>query len=346
MKIDIYSHIVTQKYLDQVSKYVPSSIMESNRLHTQPTLINLDARFKIMDKYNDYTQVITMIGLPIESAAIGQDAIDLARVANDEIAGLVAKYPSQFLCGVAVLPLNDIEASLKELDRAINELKLKGIMIHTPLYMIKEKNQAPTISQGLDSPELMPIYERIAKYNLPIWIHPNPLWDFRIPDYTSEKEAKYKGWSIFGWPYQDTLAQVRLVFGGILEKYPNLKFIIHHAGAMLPFFERRLTTLCNNAEMRGRSGADIKQTLSLSPVEYFRRFYADTAIGGSTAALMCAYTFYGANHILFGTDVPFDMELGNESIREGIRAINQMNIPEQEKQLIFEGNAKQLLKLC
>lgn len=344
MKIDIYSHIITEKYLNEVFKHVPSPRAGKRMLETQPTLWNLEERFRMMDSYSDYTQVIMMTGLPIESIAFGQEAIDLARLANDETAQLVAKYPARFLCGVALLPLGDIDASLKEIDRAICDLKLKGIMIHTPLFVISEKSRSIEKSKGLDAPELIPLYEKMAQYNLPIWIHPNPLWDFKIPDYTSETEAKYLGWHIFGWPYQDTLAQVRLVFSGILEKYPNLKLINHHAGALLPFFDKRLTTLCNMAEMRG--GSNIKRGLSKSPIDYFRKFYCDTAISGSTSALICAYNFYGAKQMLFGTDVPFDMELGNEAIRETIRSIEQMNISAAEKQAIFEDNAKKLLHFC
>ena len=134
-----------------------------------------------------------------------------------------------------------------------------------------------------------------------------------------------------------------LVFSGILERYPSLKFINHHAGGMIPFFERRMTSLCNMAERR--VGANIKQNLAKSPRNYFRMFYNDTAIGGSTAALMCTYDFCGAKKMLFGTDMPFDMELGNEAIRETIRSVEGMDIPDVEKQAIFEDNARRLLLL-
>lgn len=181
----------------------------------------------------------------------------------------------------------------------------------------------------------------MAEYNLPIWIHPNSLCDSKTPDYSSELEAKYFGWQIFGWPYQDTLAQVRLVFSGIMEKYPNLKFINHHAGAMVPFFEQRIEGIYKMAERR--FGLSFARALSKSPREYFRMFYADTAIGGSTSALMCAYEFYGAEHLLFGTDMPFDQDLGDEVIRGNIQAIERMDIPVGDKKAIFADNAKKLL---
>ncbi len=99
MKIDFYSHVLTKKYLDEVFKHVPSPMVGKKMLETQPTQWDLDMRFRMMDLYEGYTQVIMMTGLPIESITYGPEAVDLARLANDEIAGLVAKYPSRFLCG-------------------------------------------------------------------------------------------------------------------------------------------------------------------------------------------------------------------------------------------------------
>lgn len=341
MKIDIYAHITSERYKNALFQHAPASRTGRKKMEHIPTLWDLDHRFRIMDHYDNYKQVISMIGIPIESVASGKDAAELAKIANDEAAELVAKYPDRFLCACANLPLGDTDAALKELDRAINELKLKGILIYTPLYFFNRKTKPPAGGKGLDSPELMPIYEAMAKYNLPIWIHPNSLYDDSVPDYTSETESKYLAWHIYGWPYQDTLAQVRLVFSGILEKFPNLKFINHHAGAMVPFFDTRLTVQGNMAEMR--SGVNFKQGLTKSPIDYFRMFYADTAVNGSTAALMCAYAFYGAKQMLFGTDMPFDKELGDEAIRETIRSIEQMDITAEEKYAIYEGNARKLL---
>ena len=92
-----------------------------------------------------------------------------------------------------------------------------------------------------------------------------------------------------------------------------------------------------------RGGSNLRRGLTKEPIEYFRMFYSDTAVSGSTAALMCAHAFYGAGHLLFGTDMPFDMELGNEAIRETIRSVEQMDITAEEKTAIFEGNARKLL---
>jgi predicted TIM-barrel fold metal-dependent hydrolase len=343
MKIDIFTHIVSERYGKELAKYVPPTVKTKQLMEGIGTLFNLEARFQIMDKHEGYTQVITMSGQPIESITKGKDAVELAKISNDETAALVAKYPTRFLCGVANLPIDDTDAALKELERAVIELKLKGIMLHAPLYFLSEGLQPPAMGKPLDSPQLLPIYEAMVKYGLPIWIHPSPLYDIRMADYNGETISKYFAWQIFGWPYQDTLAQVRLVFSGILEKYPGLKFINHHGGAMVPFFEKRITVLGNMSEMRW--GETFKTRLSKNPREYFKMFYSDTAVRGSTPALMCAHAFYGTDHLVFGTDTPFDMELGNVAIRETIKSIEQMDIPAADKEAVFEGNAKKLLHL-
>ncbi len=136
----------------------------------------------------------------------------------------------------------------------------------------------------------------------------------------------------------------RLVMSGILEKYPDLKFITHHAGGMIPFFEKRIVGGLDHTEMLQR--ANFKENLRRPVLDYFKMFYADTAIGKSIPALMCAYAFFGAEHFLFGSDWPFDSQRGERNTREAIEAIEEMDIGDAEKKMLFEDNAKRLLRLA
>ena len=231
MKIDMFAHFAPERLVKELSKFEPKGTDSKKMTGGISTMFNLEKRLQMIERHEGYTQVVSIGGGPVEAVAKGQDAIDLARLANDCAAELCMKYPMHFLAGVGALPLNDTEASLKEIDSAINDLKLKGFMIHTPLFSLTEDILPPGQGKPLDSPELIPIYEKMAQYDLPLWIHPNPLCDARLTEYHGEKAAKYYGWQIYGWPYQDTLAQVHLVFGGILEKFPNLKFLNHHGGS-------------------------------------------------------------------------------------------------------------------
>ena len=330
MKIDIFPHILPKKYKEALYKIAPSDFYIQDVIETLPTLFDLDHRFRIMDKYEGLMQVLTLSAPPPEAIADSRKAVDLAKLANDEMAELVLKYPDRFVAAVACLPMNNMEASLKEVDRAINDLKFRGVQLSSPI------NDKP-----LDSPEFMPLYEKMANYNLPIWIHPERPVDFS--DYRKEKRSKYMIFHVFGWPYETAAAVTRLVFSGVLEKYPNFKVITHHCGGMIPYLQARIVGAYDHAEML--RGARYKQGLTKPPIDYFKMFYYDTAIYGNTSGLMCGYAFCGVDHLVFATDFPYDSQFGERYIRQTIQAIKQMAIPELEKKMIFEENARELLRL-
>lgn len=332
MKIDIHTHIIPRKYLDKLNKYL--SGYDRDRYQTISTLWDIDERLRLMDKYPGLVQVLTPSGQPLELIEKPDKASELARIYNDEMAELVAKYPDRFIAAVACLPMNNIDAALEETRRAITELGFKGIFIQTPIF------NGPTIEKPIDLPELMPIYEMMSNYDLPIWLHPFRL--ISAADYNTESESKYAIWHIFGWPYETTAAMTRLVFSGTLEKYPNLKVISHHCGAMVPYFADRITGITEFYEITLKTKLS---DLTRPPIEYFRMFYNDTAIYGNTPALMCAHAFFGTEYLLFGTDLPYGTELGDKFVRDTIGAIERMDITDSEKKSIFEDNAKSLLKL-
>ena len=159
----------------------------------------------------------------------------------------------------------------------------------------------------------------------------------------TEKESKYIIWHMWGLMVESTNAMTRMVFSGVMEKFPKLKIIIHHCGAMVPYFSERITNHYNQSEMRNKTNFTVG--LTEMPADYFRRFYTDTALIGNTPALMCAYAFYGPEKMLFGTDSPFDAQIGDYGTKRTIRAVEEMQIPEKDKHMIFEGNARKLLRL-
>jgi uncharacterized protein len=329
-KIDMFCHILPGKYKEALFKKAePGYYIEM--ASKRPALFDLDIRLRVMDKFEGLRQVLTLSTPPLEYAVSPRDAVELARMANDEMAEIVNKYPDRFVAAAASLPLNDVDASLREIDRAIKELKFKGIQIYSPI------NGKP-----LDRPEFLDLYEKMSQYDLPIWIH--PARDENIPDYPDETFSKYGQFCVFGWPYETTLAMSRLVFSGVMEKYPNIKFIVHHCGAMLPFFYKRAPGVLG--EGKGVQPGEV-MGLSKRPLEYFRKFYADTVLGGNTPALMVAYTFFGADNILFGTDYPYPggAEKGEAALEEVITSVEQMTVREEEKTKIFSKNARRILNL-
>ena len=139
------------------------------------------------------------------------------------------------------------------------------------------------------------------------------------PDYRTENASKYYLYNTFGWVYETTAAMTRLVFSGVLERYPNLKMITHHCGGMVPYLEQRIIGFHDLFEHRG---AKEKVGLTKSPIEYYKMFYNDTALYGNTPALMCAYAFCGADHLLFAADMPLgDSQLGYRNYRQTINEI-------------------------
>ena len=125
MKIDVFAHILPEKYLanySQKNKAVLDQVEVKNR-----AVINLDTRLRLMDRYPDVLQVLTVAQPPLEKFVKPADAVELAKIANEELAELLDRYPDKFIAAVACLPMNDVDAALEETDRAINQLGLKGV---------------------------------------------------------------------------------------------------------------------------------------------------------------------------------------------------------------------------
>lgn len=328
MKIDVFAHIAPQKFLDALLK--KKEIME-----LPPTLYNLDLRFKFMDRFEGLVQVLS---LPVfDFASFGnsvspKDDVELCKIANEEMSELQYKYSDRFVGVCATVPMTDMDACLKEVDRAINDLGCCGIEIFTDV------NGKP-----LDSPEFRPLFEKMNYYNLPILLHPT--WRFTNPEYPGEETAKYLSVVTLTFPYQTTLALNRLVFSGIMEDYPNLKIITHHCGGLLPYLVGRIAFTYASHQVAAKGAAFKERYLPHRPSEYFHRFYGDTCAIGSKAALRCGYEFFGADHLLFGSDSPFDSQLGLRQTGDNIRGIEELGLSEEDKLKIFELNAIELFRL-
>lgn len=334
MKIDIFNHIFPKSYFEKMLDVNPNVKDIGKRVKNVPVLVDLDERFRVMDQFDDYAQVICLAAPPIEKVAGPDASPDLAKAANDGMAEYVEKYPDRFPGFIASMPMNNPEAALEEIDRVIKDLKAVGIQFFTNV------NGAP-----LDLPELKPLFAKMAEYDLPIWIHPARGADF--PDYLTEDKSKYEIWWTFGWPYETSVVMARLVFGYYFDEFPNLKVITHHMGGMVPYFAGRVGPGWDQlgARTSDEDYSGILKKLKKPHLEYFKSFYADTAVFGSVAATECGLDFFGADQVLFASDCPFDPEKGPGYIRETIKIIDDLPISDEDRQKIYEGNARKLLKL-
>ncbi len=330
MKIDIYTHVLPPKYKEILFKYVDRFTGERVFLEKKTALSDFEARLRILEEHENMVQVLSVTLPPIEEVVDSKEAVEMTRIANDEMAEWVVRYPQRCIAAIANLPLNNPDAAVREAERAVKELGFKGVQIYTSVQ-----------GKPLSSEELIPLYEVMHGFDLPIWIH--PARRSNVPDYPTEEGSFHQIFSIFGWPYETSAAMTRLVFSGIFERFPGIKFITHHGGAMIPFFAGRIFALYNNGLERLR--LERFPGLTKHPIEYFKMFYTDTVLNGNSAALLCTYTFFGEDHLLFGSDMPFGIQNGILSIREAIKSVDALNIPKASKNKIYEGNARRLLHL-
>ena len=189
--------------------------------------------------------------------------------------------------------------------------------------------------------------ERAAELNVPIWLH--PIRPASVADYPGEPHSRYELWWAFGWPYETSIAMGRLIFAGLFDRHPSPLVITHHLGGVVPYLEGRAAGGLDQIGTRSDDPEDLAARRRLRdgrPIDYFRRFYADTAVfGAGPAALECGVAFFGVDRVFFGTDMPFDPERGPGLIRDTIAGIEGMRITSQERRQIYEGNARRLLRL-
>jgi aminocarboxymuconate-semialdehyde decarboxylase len=196
----------------------------------------------------------------------------------------------------------------------------------------------------LSAPEFRPVFQAMAKHDLAVWVH--PMRTAQFSDYASEKESHDEIWFSFGWPYETTASLTRLIYSGIFDELPDLKIVSHHMGGMIPYFESKIKLGFRQIFFGSpeRNPAAVDAGLKKKPLDYYKMLYADTALG-EVAPTRCGHAFFGTGRCLFATDAPFDSEQGRGLIRNTIAAVNALEISQAEKDAIFYGNAKKLLKL-
>lgn len=333
MRIDAFPHILPRKYFDKMLAAAsgPASYMQK-RTAAIPVLYDLDERFRVMDRFDGYVQVLTLGSPPVE--ALGPPALtrDLAALANDEMAELVRRYPDRFLGFAASLAMNDPDGAVREAERAIADLGALGVQIFTNV------NGLP-----LDDPRFEPLFARMAALDRPIWVH--PARGAKTADYPGEDRSKYELWWVFGWPYETAIFMSRLIFSGHLDRYPKLRILTHHGGGMVPHFAGRIGPGLDQfgARTPDEDLGEVKRRLTKRPFDYYKMFYGDTALFGAEHAVRCAIDFFGVDHILFGSDMPFDPEKGPQFIRDTIANLDALGLSPEDRRAIDEGNARRVL---
>src|SRR5690348_364928 len=322
--IDFHNHYYPPAYLDALRS--GSSVVkvdfdaEGNpRLH-YPGDYNIavrghrDIEFRDPDvtKQGVDMQVITLTtpGTHVESKAL---AAKLASLVNDAFAEVVRTRPGKFIA-LATLPLNDPAASMKELDRACNNLDMRGAMVFSNINGV-----------ALADIQFWPLYELANDLGAILHIHPtNPVGVEAMTDYWLT--------ALVGFLLDTTLAAEKLVFSGVAERFPRIRWVLGHLGGAIPYIAER-------ADRGYFAFKECRANIKKPPSEYLKQFYYDT-VNFEPLALKLAIDFAGADHILAGSDYPH--QIG--SIPLMLKALRSLRIPAADLEKILGGNAAKLLK--
>jgi aminocarboxymuconate-semialdehyde decarboxylase len=336
MIIDFQAHIFPPAYLEEIERLDGAVVLEPPDPHSGMSYFydktlkcrintatfegqNIERRLEHMDRLGIDIHVLT-IPAPGADRFEGDGAVRVARAANDAIAAISRQHPKRFV-GFFTLPTCSPRASLDELERSVNELGLEGFGCFANLN-----------GQALDRAELFPIYERLARYRLPVYIHPT------APLATAATGIDIMPTLIFGWAFDSTVAMTRLVYGRVLERFPEINFVVADVGGVLAFFAQRATNIYTGRteEIRQRYG------LKENPLDSFRRFYVDTA-DHPASTLGCVKDFFGVDRMVLGTNYPYGPEEGCLLVKNSLKAIDGLELNATDREKILGGNAARIL---
>jgi predicted TIM-barrel fold metal-dependent hydrolase len=326
--IDAFCHFFPPRLFEKMSRTSGGTRNIGKRMQGVRTIYDLDVRLKMMQEFDDYAEILSLGLPPLDAMGGPEEAAEFARIANDGLAELCAKYPDRFAGYVGALPMNAPEAAAKEAERILVHGGANGLQLHTNVN-----------GACLDEPRFFPIFEVAAKSGKPVLLHPARTAD--VPDFPAENKSKYEIWAILGWPYETSCTMARLIFSGLTTRLPDLKILVHHLGAMIPFFDARLDT--GWATLGSRTSdedySNVLPSLGKPLLDCFKDFYGDTALCGGRIGLVCGLDFYGVDHVLYASDAPFGAEGGAHYIRSQMAAVASLDIPLADKEKICSANA-------
>jgi aminocarboxymuconate-semialdehyde decarboxylase len=274
---------------------------------------DIDYRQRVLDEHGVDTQLLTFTtpGVHVETPELARD---LALRVNDAFAAIVRERRGRF-SALATLPLNDPAAATLELERAVAQLGLPGAMVFSNVNHV-----------SLADPMFEPLWKKAHELGAVIYIHPTD---------PAGVESMLEYWlmPLVGFLFDTTLAASKLVFSGVVERYPRIRWVLTHMGGAIPYLAERLD--------RGwRAFADCRAHIGQPPSEYLRTFYYDT-VNFNPAALRLALDFAGPDRILAGSDYPH--QIG--SIPLMLKTIDELEVSDAVKKKIYGGNATNLLRL-
>lgn len=325
MNIDFHCHLYPEEYLKKLEASKGDVRIEKNAKGEKIILsmgsragpvtadfFDSEVRLEKIKEHRVDMQILSTPHPGVDRFSPDESA-EMSRIINDGLAKVVKKYPKNFQA-LAMLPLIDTKLALKELDRAVLDLGLKGMCTLTNVA-----------GKTLDSDFLLPVYERAQTLGIPIFIHPTtPLG--------AQVMQEWRLAIILGFEFDVMLSATRLAYSGVLERFPELHFVISHLGAGIPFLAGRIDRGYHDPTC----GIKTKKPTS----DLLKDLYCDT-VSFYKPALMMAYEFYGAGRMVLGSDFP--LLIGD--LPGAVPSIEEMDISREDKEKILGRNVQRLLKL-
>ncbi len=320
MKIDMHAHFYPKRYLDTLQQLTEGDAtpwaqgvrkMLNAKIAPNRRMVDIHAHLEDMDRAGVDMEVLSL-SMPHVYFDDLDTAVELAKITNNEIAEICAQHPTRFK-GFAVLPLPHMDATLAELDRAMNTLGLHGVTLGANIK-----------GRHLDEEAFLPLYQELDHQRTALFLHP------MIPP-AVEEMADYNMSAAVGFLVDSTLATLRLAYRGVFEENPHLNCIVPHLGAVLPYAWDRIETSYH-------SRPEAQTYIAKPPTDYLSRLYYDSA-NFHLPAWHCMMETVGVEQIVLGSDYPF--ALGSKE--RAIECIEALDITPAQRELIYCGNAQQLL---
>jgi len=330
MRIDIHSHLLLNRAFEgldsEAKKFKPLIVRESTgelfmlvrekKYGPIPRqLLDVQERIQDMDREGVDIQAVSVVPFTLLHEIRDDLAKAVCQAQNDLIADVVRQYRSR-LVGIACVPLQNVDMAVEELERSIKDLGMKGVEIGSNIG-----------GEYLDSLHLWPFYEKVEQLDVPLIVHP-------INVAGGERMTKYYLSNLIGNPVDTSLAIASVIFGGVLDSFPRLKFCFVHAGGFIPYQRGRLERGYNVRK-------EPKLLVRKPPSEYIKMMYFDT-ITHYAPALIYLISTSGADRVVLGSDYPYDM--GDPHPVSTVQALD--SISHEDKEKILGKNAAELLKIA
>jgi aminocarboxymuconate-semialdehyde decarboxylase len=323
--IDIHAHFVPEEYLRLIEAEGEPYGVSLRPSPNGPMIVvgratigpitahyhDLDLRLKTMDAKGVAIHALSLMP-PMVYWADGALGVRLGRIVNDALAEAARAHPDRFV-GLATLPLQDPEAALTELERAVTELGCRGIYLGTNVR-----------GKELTDPLFLPVFERIDALGVPIFLHP-------LNVIGSQRLTSYYLHNLLGNPFDTAVAAANLIFSGLLDRFPNLDICLPHAGGAFPYLIGRIN-----------HGWKVRQeckAMKKPPSSYLRRFTYDT-ISHAPESLRYLINLVGADRVMLGSDYCFDM-----GYERPVKVVTSLKLSRADQKKILGGNATRLLRL-